>query len=59
MAPSKELRLFFSVEKTASEMHEIRITAFGFSSMGGAVIFEWFWGLKFREVANRQLRPVK
>jgi hypothetical protein len=48
MARSKELTLFFSLEKTASEMHEMRITAFGVSSMGGTGIFEWFSGLKFR-----------
>lgn len=31
--------VIFSVEKTTWEMHEMRITAFGVSSMGGAVIF--------------------
>jgi hypothetical protein len=53
MAHSNELTLFFALEETASEMHEMRITAFGVSSMRRTGIFEWFSVLKFREVANR------
>ena len=40
-------------------MNEMRILAFGDSSMGGTGIFECFSGLKFRGVASRQRRPVK
>jgi len=53
MAVPKELILFFSLEKIASEMSEMRIPAFGDSSMGGTGILEWFSGLKFRGVASR------
>ena len=40
-------------------MHEMHITAFGDSSMGGTGISEWFSRLKLKEVANWRQMLVK